>query len=81
MITLLPMTIAMEIHVKHQKIELFNKGDVLDMEKVIKVLEKTNVIPTEVFIIKNLVDGNTDVWQGNKERQDKEVCNEDGQNK
>jgi hypothetical protein len=78
------MTIAMEIHVKHQKIELPNKGDVgpmFDMEKVTKILEKTNVIPMEVFIIKNLVDGNTDVWQGNKERQDKEVCNEDRQNK
>jgi hypothetical protein len=53
----------------------------LDMEKVTKVLKKSNVIPMEVFIIKNLVHGNTNVWQGNKERQDKEVCNEDGQNK
>lgn len=53
----------------------------LDMEKVMKVLKKTNVISMEVFIIKNLVHGNTNVWQGNKERQDKEVCNEDGQNK
>lgn len=64
--------------------ELPNKGDaglMLDMEKVTKVLKKTNVIPMEVFIIKNLVHGNTNVWQGNKERQDKEVCNEDGQNK
>jgi len=55
--------------------ELPNKGDaglMLDMEKVTKVLKKTNVIPMEVFIIKK---------QGNKERQDKEVCNEDGQNK
>jgi hypothetical protein len=46
-----------------------NKGDVglmLAMENVTKVLEKTNVIPMEVFIIENLVDGNTDVWQGNK---------------
>jgi hypothetical protein len=78
------MTIAMKIHVKHQKIELPKKGDVgpmLDMGKVTKVLEKTNVISMEVFIIKNLVDGNTDVWQGNKEKQDKEVCNEDRQNK
>jgi hypothetical protein len=78
------MTIAMEIHVKHQKFDLPNKGDVgpmLDMENVAKVLEKTNAIPMEVFIINNLVNGNTDVCQGNKERQDKEVCNEDRQNK
>lgn len=69
MIPLFPMAIAMEMHVKHQKIELSNKGDVgpmLDMEKVTKVLKKTNVIPMEVFIIKNLVNGNTYVWQGNK---------------
>jgi hypothetical protein len=43
MIELLPMTTTMEIHVKHQKIELPNKRDVgpmLNMEKVNKSIRE-----------------------------------------
>ncbi len=35
----------------------------------------------EALNIKNLEDGNKDVGERNKERQDKEVCNEARQNK
>ncbi len=60
-----------------KKLNCLTKGmwdQCLTWKRSTKVLEKTNVIPMEVFVIKILVDGNINVWKGNKESQDKEVA-------
>jgi hypothetical protein len=75
---LLPTSTTMEIDGKYDNVELPNTGDmgvVMDMEKVTQASQRLNGVPMEV----PMEGGNKDVAQGYKTWQDKEECNEVGQ--